>query len=169
MGICRFVSWVHRESARVKLLNNNKMFKYSAYRIEAQVNLIKIKSAPDLVERVHASLLYAISDGTLVPGARFMQEEIAEKLAARARYQLDAQLIITGRSAARGLDIKAMMTADSAFHMDVCAALGNLLIAQLHKHISTAFAVPWGDAARFDHTRNYRGQARSHCSGDCKR
>ena len=102
MGICRFVSWVHRESARVKLLNNNKMFKYSAYRIEAQVNLIKIKSAPDLVERVHASLLYAISDGTLVPGARFMQEEIAEKLAARARYQLDAQLISTGRSAARG-------------------------------------------------------------------
>jgi len=41
-------------------------------------NLIKIETAPDLVEQVYASLLDAISDGTLPPGARIMQEDIAE-------------------------------------------------------------------------------------------
>ena len=44
-------------------------------------NLIKIESTPDLVEQVYASLLDAISDGTLPPGARIMQEDIAEQLA----------------------------------------------------------------------------------------
>lgn len=40
-------------------------------------NLIKIESTPDLVEQVYASLLDAISDGSLPPGARVMQEDIA--------------------------------------------------------------------------------------------
>lgn len=154
--------------------------------------LIKIESAPDLVERVYASLLDAISDGTMAPGARMMQEEIAEqlavsrqpvlqalrllkkdgfvldapgrgvlvaplnvawlvhiyqvrsaldglaaRLAARARYRIDAQLISRGRTAARGTNIKAMMTADAAFHAAIYEASGNPLIAQsaqLHWH-----------------------------------
>ena len=148
-------------------------------------NLIKIESTPDLVEQVYASLLDAISDGTLEPGARIMQEDIAEQLAvsrqpvlqalrllrqdgfvldapgrgvrvapldvntlvqiyqvrstldalaaqlaAKSHAVLGAQLITEGRLAARGTDIKAMMTADAAFHTAIYAASGNPLIAQ---------------------------------------
>jgi len=148
-------------------------------------NLIKIESTPDLVEQVYTSLLDAISDGSLPPGARIMQEDIAEqlavsrqpvlqalrllrkdgfvrdapgrgvlvapldvntlvqiyqvrstldalaaKLAAQSRYVIDAQLITQGRLAARGTDIKAMMTADAAFHSAIYVASGNPLIAQ---------------------------------------
>lgn len=53
-------------------------------------NLIKIESAPDLVERVYASLLDAISDGTLPPGARIMQEDVAEQLAVSRQPVLQA-------------------------------------------------------------------------------
>ena len=148
-------------------------------------NLIKIESTPDLVEQVYASLLDAISDGTLQPGARIMQEDIAEQLAvsrqpvlqalrllrkdgfvldapgrgvlvapldvntlvqiyqvrstldalaaqlaAKSHAVLGAQLITEGRLASRGTDIKAMMTADAAFHAAIYAASGNPLIAQ---------------------------------------
>jgi DNA-binding GntR family transcriptional regulator len=53
-------------------------------------NLIKIESAPDLVERVYASLLDAISDGSLPPGSRIMQEDIAEQLAVSRQPVLQA-------------------------------------------------------------------------------
>jgi DNA-binding GntR family transcriptional regulator len=154
--------------------------------------LIKRESTPDLVEQVYASLLDAISDGSMAPGVRVMQEDIAEqlavsrqpvlqalrllkkdgfvldapgrgvlvapldvarlvqiyqvrsaldglaaRLASRARYKLDAQLISRGRTAARGQDIKAMMAADAAFHTAIYVASGNPLIAQsaqLHWH-----------------------------------
>ena len=148
-------------------------------------HLIKIESTPDLVEQVYASLLDAISDGTLAPGARITQEEIAAQLAvsrqpvlqalrllrkdgfvldapgrgvlvapldvntlvqiyqvrstldalaaqlaAKSHAVIGAQLITEGRLAARGTDIKAMMTADAAFHTAIYAASGNPLIAQ---------------------------------------
>ena len=154
--------------------------------------LIKIESTPDLVEKVYTSLLDAISDGTLQPGARIMQEDIAERLAvsrqpvlqalrllrkdgfvldapgrgvlvapldvatlvqiyqvrsaldalaarlaAKARYVMDAQLIAHGRLVARGSDVQAMMTADAAFHTAIYVASGNALIAptaQIHWH-----------------------------------
>ncbi len=149
------------------------------------MTLIKIESTPDLVEQVYVSLLDAISDGSLPPGARIMQEDIAEqlavsrqpvlqalgllrkdgfvlnapgrgvlvapldvaalvqiyqvrssldslaaRLAAQAHVLIDARLISNGRKAARGTDIKAMMTADAAFHSAIYAASGNPLIAQ---------------------------------------
>jgi len=43
-------------------------------------SLVKLQSTPDLVERVYHALLDAISEGSLAPGARFTQEEIAEQL-----------------------------------------------------------------------------------------
>ena len=43
-------------------------------------HLVKLQSAPDLVERVYRALLDAICDGSLAPGARFTQEEIAARL-----------------------------------------------------------------------------------------
>ena len=149
------------------------------------LNLIKIESAPDLVEQVYSNLLDAISDGTLLPGTRIMQEDIAAqlavsrqpvlqalrllrkdgfvldapgrgvlvtpldvtrlvqiyqvrstldalaaRLAARACYKVDAQLIARGKKAASGSNVKAMMTADAAFHTAIYTASGNPLIAQ---------------------------------------
>jgi DNA-binding GntR family transcriptional regulator len=44
-------------------------------------HLIKIESTPDLVDQVYRSLLDAISGGTLAPGSRITQEEVAERLA----------------------------------------------------------------------------------------
>lgn len=43
--------------------------------------LIKLEAAPDLVEQVYRALLDAISAGTLKPGQRVTQEELAEQLA----------------------------------------------------------------------------------------
>jgi DNA-binding GntR family transcriptional regulator len=52
--------------------------------------LVKLQSAPDLVERVHRALLDAISDASLAPGARLRQEEIAEQLAVSRQPVLQA-------------------------------------------------------------------------------
>ncbi len=52
--------------------------------------LVKIESAPDLVDQVYHSLLDAISDGSLAPGARIMQEDIAEQLAVSRQPVLQA-------------------------------------------------------------------------------
>lgn len=43
--------------------------------------LTKIQARPDLVDEVYKTLLDAISDGSLPPGTRITQEEIAEQMA----------------------------------------------------------------------------------------
>lgn len=53
-------------------------------------HLIKIESTPDLVDQVYRSLLDAISDGSLAPGSRIMQEDIAERLAVSRQPVLQA-------------------------------------------------------------------------------
>jgi len=53
-------------------------------------HLVKLESAPDLVEQVYRSLLDAISDGSLAPGERLTQEDIAEKLAVSRQPVLQA-------------------------------------------------------------------------------
>jgi DNA-binding GntR family transcriptional regulator len=52
--------------------------------------LLKIESAPDLVDRVYTRLLDAISEGSLAPGQRITQEEIAEQLAVSRQPVLQA-------------------------------------------------------------------------------
>jgi DNA-binding GntR family transcriptional regulator len=52
--------------------------------------LIKLKSAPDLVDQVYRSLLDAISDGSMAPGARIRQEDIAAQLAVSRQPVLQA-------------------------------------------------------------------------------
>ncbi|MGL5002167.1 MAG: GntR family transcriptional regulator [Casimicrobium sp.] len=52
--------------------------------------LTRIESTPDLVDRVYRALLDAISEGTLSPGARMTQEEIAEQLAVSRQPVLQA-------------------------------------------------------------------------------
>jgi DNA-binding GntR family transcriptional regulator len=53
-------------------------------------HLIRIETAPDLVDQVYRSLLDAISDGSLAPGERIMQEDIAEQLAVSRQPVLQA-------------------------------------------------------------------------------
>lgn len=52
--------------------------------------LIRLQATPDLVERVYSALLDAISEGSLVPGARITQEEIALQLAVSRQPVLQA-------------------------------------------------------------------------------
>lgn len=56
--------------------------------------LIKIESTPDLVDKVYASLLDAISDGSLAPGVRITQEDIAEQLAVSRQPVLQAMRLL---------------------------------------------------------------------------
>ncbi len=52
--------------------------------------LVKLETAPDLVDQVYRSLLDAISEGSLKPGERITQEDIAEKLAVSRQPVLQA-------------------------------------------------------------------------------
>src|SRR6478735_12146091 len=160
---------------------------YSVYRLQncMTAHLVKLESAPDLVDRVYRSLIDAICAGSLAPGQRITQEDIAGKLAvsrqpvlqalrllkkdgfvhdapgrgvlvapldadwivkvyqvrgsldalaarlaAQQRFRLDPRLIETGRKAARGKNVKAMIEADMAFHNAIYGASGNPLIEQ---------------------------------------
>ena len=44
-------------------------------------SLLHLTAAPDLVEQVYGRLLDAISEGTLPPGERLTQEDLAQRLA----------------------------------------------------------------------------------------
>jgi DNA-binding GntR family transcriptional regulator len=52
--------------------------------------LLHLETAPDLVERVYRALLDAIIDGSLPPGARLTQEDIAGQLAVSRQPVLQA-------------------------------------------------------------------------------
>ncbi|HYE71078.1 MAG TPA: GntR family transcriptional regulator [Aquabacterium sp.] len=52
--------------------------------------LVKIAAAPDLVDQVYRSLLDAISEGSLAPGERITQEDIAERLSVSRQPVLQA-------------------------------------------------------------------------------
>lgn len=53
-------------------------------------HLVKLEAAPDLVDQVYRSLLDAISEGSLAPGERLTQEDIAERLAVSRQPVLQA-------------------------------------------------------------------------------
>jgi DNA-binding GntR family transcriptional regulator len=53
-------------------------------------SLIQIEAAPDLVEKVWHALLDAICEGSLAPGERIMQEDIAAQLAVSRQPVLQA-------------------------------------------------------------------------------
>jgi DNA-binding GntR family transcriptional regulator len=52
--------------------------------------LVQLEAAPDLVDRVYRRLGDAISDGSLAPGQRITQEEIAQQLAVSRQPVLQA-------------------------------------------------------------------------------
>ena len=204
--------------------------------------LVKLQAAPDLVDQVYRALLDAISDGSLAPGTRVTQEDLAErlavsrqpvlqalrllkkdglvldapgrgvlvapldpgwiahvyevrgaldalaaKLAAAMHAVIDPRLIETGRRAARGRNIQAMIEADIAFHRAIYAASGNPLIeksAEQHwihlrrvmgaslqdarrrdaiwdEHAAIAKAIARGDADRAAHLIEHHGRQAS--------
>ena len=53
-------------------------------------SLIRLETAPDLVEQVYQRLLDAISDGSMAPGTRLTQETVAEQLAVSRQPVLQA-------------------------------------------------------------------------------
>ena len=52
--------------------------------------LVQLEATPDLVERVYRTLIDAISDGSLAPGQRITQEDIAHQLAVSRQPVLQA-------------------------------------------------------------------------------
>jgi DNA-binding GntR family transcriptional regulator len=67
---------------------------YSVYRVPHTLNvtaaLARLEAAPDLVERVYRSLADAVSAGTLAPGTRLRQEDLARQLAVSRQPVLQA-------------------------------------------------------------------------------
>jgi DNA-binding GntR family transcriptional regulator len=61
---------------------------YTEYDVPAQ--LVQLEASPDLAERVYRSLLDAISDGSLAPGQRLTQEDVAQQLAVSRQPVLQA-------------------------------------------------------------------------------
>ena len=58
--------------------------------------ITRIESAPDLVEQVRARLLDAICDGSLAPGARLTQEDLAASLNVSRQPVLQALRLLKG-------------------------------------------------------------------------
>jgi DNA-binding GntR family transcriptional regulator len=56
----------------------------------APAALLRLDTAPDLVERVHAALVDAIGSGALAPGERIRQEDVAARLAVSRQPVLQA-------------------------------------------------------------------------------
>ncbi len=52
--------------------------------------LLKLQPAPDLVDQVYRALLDAISDGSLTPGSRITQEDLADRFAVSRQPVLQA-------------------------------------------------------------------------------
>ena len=75
--------------------------------------LLQLEATPDLVERVYRTLGDAISDGSLAPGQRITQEEIAQQLAVSRQPVLQALRLLkrdgfVQDAPGRGLQVAAL-------------------------------------------------------------
>jgi DNA-binding GntR family transcriptional regulator len=75
--------------------------------------LLQLEAATDLVDRVYRSLLDAISDGSLAPGQRITQEDIAQQLAVSRQPVLQALRLLkkdgfVQDAPGRGLQVAAL-------------------------------------------------------------
>ncbi|TWO68684.1 GntR family transcriptional regulator [Caenimonas sedimenti] len=90
--------------------------------------LVQLEAAPDLVERVYRSLLDAICEGSLAPGQRITQEDIAQQLAVSRQPVLQALRLLkkdgfVHDAPGRGLQVAAL---DSAWMQKVYEVRGAL-------------------------------------------
>jgi DNA-binding GntR family transcriptional regulator len=75
--------------------------------------LLRLESTPDLVDRVYQALLDAISEGSLAPGQRLTQEDIAAQLAVSRQPVLQALRLLKKEglvmdAPGRGLQVAAL-------------------------------------------------------------
>jgi DNA-binding GntR family transcriptional regulator len=75
--------------------------------------LVQLEASPDLVERVYGKLIDAISDGSLAPGQRITQEDIAQQLAVSRQPVLQALRLLkkdgfVQDAPGRGLQVSAL-------------------------------------------------------------
>jgi DNA-binding GntR family transcriptional regulator len=75
--------------------------------------LVQLEAAPDLVERVYEKLIDAISDGSLAPGQRITQEQLARQLAVSRQPVLQALRLLkkdgfVQDAPGRGLQVAAL-------------------------------------------------------------
>jgi DNA-binding GntR family transcriptional regulator len=104
--------------------------------------LLQLESTPDLVERVHSALLDAIVEGSLGPGARLTQEDIAHQLAVSRQPVLQALRLLKADglvvdAPGRGLLVAPLDGAWIASVYQVRAALDVLAVrlAALHRAV----------------------------------
>ena len=103
--------------------------------------LLQLETAPDLVDQVYRALLDAISAGTLAPGQRITQEELAERLAVsrqpvmqalrllkRDGFVQDAPLAGAPSGRSRGLQVTPLDPAWIAQVYEVRGALDALAV-----------------------------------------
>jgi DNA-binding GntR family transcriptional regulator len=101
--------------------------------------LLQLEATPDLVDRVYRSLLDAISDGSLAPGARITQEEIAQQLAVSRQPVLQALRLLkkdgfVEDAPGRGLRVAALQSQSIRDIYEVRGALDALAARLAAQH-----------------------------------
>ena len=100
--------------------------------------LVRLPSAPDLVERVYSALVDAISEGSLAPGTKLNQEDIAEQLAVSRQPVLQALRLLKQDGLAhdapgRGVVVAPLDAAEIAQVYEIRGAI-DALAARLAAH-----------------------------------
>lgn len=90
--------------------------------------LVRLETAPDLVDQVYRSLLDAISEGTLAPGQRITQEDIAEQLAVSRQPVLQALRLLKKDGFVQDAPGRGLLVAplDAAWTLNVYQVRGAL-------------------------------------------
>jgi DNA-binding GntR family transcriptional regulator len=90
--------------------------------------LLKLETAPDLVDQVYLRLLDAISEGSLAPGQRITQEDIAEKLSVSRQPVLQALRLLKKDGFVLDAPGRGLLVAplDAAWMLDVYQVRGAL-------------------------------------------
>ena len=118
--------------------------------------LVKLTSAPDLADRVYRSLLDAICDGSLAPGQRITQEDLAAQLAVSRQPVLQALRLLKNDgfvhdAPGRGVLVAPLDAALVAQVYEVRGALDALaarLAAARHHELAPALITQGRKAAR---------------------
>lgn len=121
----------------------------------AHAPLLRLESPPDLVEQVYARLVDAISQGSLLPGQRITQEELAEQLEVSRQPVLQALRMLkhdglVSDAPGRGLLVAPLTSTLMAQVYDLRGALDALAarLAAQQRAVLDAQLIEAGRAAR---------------------
>jgi DNA-binding GntR family transcriptional regulator len=118
--------------------------------------LVRLEAAPDLVDQVYRRLLDAISDGSLAPGQRITQEDIAHQLAVSRQPVLQALRLLKKDGFVQDAPGRGLLVAplDAAWSQSVYQVRGALdalaarLAAQARFRLDPALIAAGRKAAR---------------------